>query len=291
MSDSTNLFTSDAGGVTRPATADEILDAARTILARRVRKGASLSNPHATRDFLRLQLASRDHEVFAILFLENRRRFIEFVPLFGGTIDGASVHPREVVMEALARNAAADALAAASPPSLRRRVRPACLAARPRHRPRWTARGRDRAGDSVGSRSRTSCTHPTPRLDPLGPPARTDLRDPSAHLHAPPRRDAPDRLLTEPASIRALLAHLGEPTTPPSAPPCCGDASAPSCATLPAAATCVPRDALRRRRQPQPAPCRLHKRPSPSPGSPLTAHARFPRATEAPALVPAPCQK
>ena len=51
---------------------DEILDAARTILARRVRKGAPLSNPRATRDYLRLRLAVQDHEIFAILFLDNR---------------------------------------------------------------------------------------------------------------------------------------------------------------------------------------------------------------------------
>ena len=105
------LFTSDAEGFPRPATADEILDAARAILARRVRKGAALANPHSTRDFLRLQLATRDHEIFAVLFLDNRHRVIEFVPLFRGTIDGASVHPREVVTEALARNAAAVILA------------------------------------------------------------------------------------------------------------------------------------------------------------------------------------
>jgi DNA repair protein RadC len=109
--DTSNFFTSDAEGVTRPATADEILDAARTILARRVRKGAPLSNLRATRDFLRLQLATRDHEVFAILFLDNRHCVIEFAPLFRGTIDGASVYPREVVKEALARNAAAVILA------------------------------------------------------------------------------------------------------------------------------------------------------------------------------------
>jgi DNA repair protein RadC len=74
---SNHLFTSDADGVTRPATADEILDAARAMLARRVRKGNALSNPRATRDFLRLQPATRDHEVFAILFLDNRHRVIE----------------------------------------------------------------------------------------------------------------------------------------------------------------------------------------------------------------------
>ena len=105
------LFTSDAAGATRPATADEILEAARTILARRVRRGTALSNPRHTRDYLRLHLAPHDHEIFAILFLDNRHRVIEFVPLFRGTVDGASVYPREVVKEALRRNAAAVILA------------------------------------------------------------------------------------------------------------------------------------------------------------------------------------
>ncbi len=104
---SNHLFTSDAEGVTRPATADEILDAARAILARRIRRGAAISSPRATREFLKLQLADHGHEVFAILFLDNRHRLIEFVPLFRGTIDGASVYPREVVKEALSRSAAA----------------------------------------------------------------------------------------------------------------------------------------------------------------------------------------
>jgi DNA repair protein RadC len=108
---SADLYVFDADGVTRTASAEEILDAARSILARRVRRGRALSNPRHTRDFLRLELASRDHEIFAILFLDNRHRVIEFVPLFRGTIDGASVYPREVVKEALARNAAAVILA------------------------------------------------------------------------------------------------------------------------------------------------------------------------------------
>lgn len=109
--DTSNLFTTDASGATRPATTDEILDAARAILARQVRRGTALSNPRTTRDFLKLRLAGHDHEVFAVLFLDNRHRVIEFVPLFRGTIDGASVYPREVVKEALRRNAAAVILA------------------------------------------------------------------------------------------------------------------------------------------------------------------------------------
>lgn len=109
--DTSNFFTTDASGATRPATTDEILEAARAILARQVRRGTALSNPRTTRDFLKLRLAGHDHEVFAVLFLDNRHRVIEFVPLFRGTIDGASVYPREVVKEALRRNAAAVILA------------------------------------------------------------------------------------------------------------------------------------------------------------------------------------
>lgn len=105
------LFAASHSGTLRPATDEEILDAARTLLAARVRRGRALTNPRHTREFLRLQLAHLDHELFAVLFLDNRHRVIEFTPLFRGTVDGASVHPREVVKEALRRNAAAVILA------------------------------------------------------------------------------------------------------------------------------------------------------------------------------------
>ena len=85
---------------------EEILHAARIVLSYRVRKGCTLSNPQSTRDYLSMKLGARDHEVFVILFLDNRNRVIECVEMFRGTIDGAAVHPREVVKEALARNAA-----------------------------------------------------------------------------------------------------------------------------------------------------------------------------------------
>ena len=105
------LCVAQVDGTSRPATEEEILAAARNILARHVRRGRAISSPRHTRDYLRLELATLEHEVFAILFLDNRHRVIEFVPLFRGTVDGASVHPREVVKEALARNAAAVILA------------------------------------------------------------------------------------------------------------------------------------------------------------------------------------
>ena len=71
----------------------------------------ALSNPELVRVFLKVHLGGRDHEVFAVFFLDAHRRLIEYVELFRGTIDSAEVHPREVVKEALARNAAAVILA------------------------------------------------------------------------------------------------------------------------------------------------------------------------------------
>jgi DNA repair protein RadC len=85
-----------------------VFDRARALISQRFRPGALvLAAPSRTREFLRLKLGALEHEVFAALFLDNRHRLIEYVELFRGTIDGAQVHPREVVKEALARNAAA----------------------------------------------------------------------------------------------------------------------------------------------------------------------------------------
>jgi DNA repair protein RadC len=67
----------------------------------------TLSSPDQTRLFLKARLRPYQHEVFACLFLDNRHRVICFEELFGGTIDGASVYPREVVKRALHHNAAA----------------------------------------------------------------------------------------------------------------------------------------------------------------------------------------
>jgi DNA repair protein RadC len=92
----------------REAGAQDVLNRAQALIAQRYRTGAPvLSAPNRTREFLRLKLGALDHEVFSVLFLDNRHRLIEYVELFRGTIDGAAVHPREVVKEALARNAAA----------------------------------------------------------------------------------------------------------------------------------------------------------------------------------------
>ena len=88
-------------------TTDELVAAARDAMNRRMRRGTALTSPRLVRDFLALRLGTLEHEIFGVLLLDNRHRLIEFVELFRGTIDGASVHPREVVKLALAKNAAA----------------------------------------------------------------------------------------------------------------------------------------------------------------------------------------
>ena len=70
-------------------------------------RGCVMENPQQTRDFLTSQLRDYPFEVFSCLYLDNRHRVIQFEELFRGTINGASVHPREVVKNALVHNAAA----------------------------------------------------------------------------------------------------------------------------------------------------------------------------------------
>jgi len=79
----------------------------REILARE----DALTSPALTQAYLQARLSDYPHEVFACLFLDNRHRVIDYEELFRGTIDGASVHPREVVRRALHHNAAALILA------------------------------------------------------------------------------------------------------------------------------------------------------------------------------------
>jgi DNA repair protein RadC len=107
----TELLVRDEHGLTRPASAEEVVSAARGIMSRKVRRGTSMTSPRLVKDFLTTRLGMLEHELFCVLLLDRRHRLIEYVELFRGTIDGASVHPREVVKEALKQNAASVILA------------------------------------------------------------------------------------------------------------------------------------------------------------------------------------
>ena len=86
---------------------DQVIERALAILARRARAGSALNSPSAVRDYLRLSLGGREHEVFVAIFLDSQHRVIGCEELFRGTLTQTSVYPREVVKEALAANAAA----------------------------------------------------------------------------------------------------------------------------------------------------------------------------------------
>jgi DNA repair protein RadC len=94
-------------GPARYATLMAALELARRHYCEALRAGPAMSAPAATRQFLTAQLRDRPYEVFCCLHLDNRHRLIHFEEIFRGTIDGASVHPREVVRQALRHNAAA----------------------------------------------------------------------------------------------------------------------------------------------------------------------------------------
>lgn len=101
----------DAKGEYQPASTDQILDAARRVMDQLVQRGIQMTSPTTVKDYLTVKLSTYEYEVFAVLFLDNQNRLIEYVEMFRGTIDSASVHPREVVKETLSRNAAAVILA------------------------------------------------------------------------------------------------------------------------------------------------------------------------------------
>ena len=94
-------------GTAKFAQLQAVLEMARRHLFENLQRGDALSSPADTRQYLSSQLRDYAHEVFAVLFLDQRHRVISFEEMFFGTIDGASVYPREVVKRALAHNAAA----------------------------------------------------------------------------------------------------------------------------------------------------------------------------------------
>ena len=84
-----------------------VLEIARRHFMEILERSDALTSPETTRAYLSAQLKGYHYEVFACLFLDNQHRTIELEELFRGTIDGASVYPREVVKRALYHNAAA----------------------------------------------------------------------------------------------------------------------------------------------------------------------------------------
>ena len=93
--------------LTGETTEQDVLAAAENILKGKLERQGSLGNPTDASDFLRMRLGALLHEEFHVLWLDNRHRILDCQKLFTGTIDGASIYPREVVRAALNINACA----------------------------------------------------------------------------------------------------------------------------------------------------------------------------------------
>ena len=88
-----------------------VLELARRALSQVLQEKALFDSPKAVREYLQLQLGAKQHEVFAVLFLDSQNRLITLEELFRGTLTQTSVYPREVVLRALHHHAAAVVLA------------------------------------------------------------------------------------------------------------------------------------------------------------------------------------
>lgn len=87
---------------------DEIILKAIAILDSRLQRPEfKVTQPEDARNYFRLQLAEREFEAFCVMFLDNQHGYLGTKEMFRGTIDGASVHPREVVKASMHFNAAA----------------------------------------------------------------------------------------------------------------------------------------------------------------------------------------
>lgn len=88
-------------------TDNQVLEAAAEILACKYVRQDAFSSSEATKDFLKFKLGKYEREVFAVMLLDSQHKLIDYQELFFGTINAASVYPRDVVKAVLTENAAA----------------------------------------------------------------------------------------------------------------------------------------------------------------------------------------
>ncbi|MBN1379263.1 MAG: DNA repair protein RadC [Gammaproteobacteria bacterium] len=109
--ESSSIKTINGLGVAKYVQLKAVMEMARRYLSECLARGQQLTSPADTRNYLLLRMRDYPHEVFACLFLDNKHRVIAYEEMFRGTIDSASVYPREIVKRALEHNAAALILA------------------------------------------------------------------------------------------------------------------------------------------------------------------------------------
>ena len=105
-------------GMAKYAQLQAVMELARRAIAEQLQSGETFGSPELVKRYLRIKLGGQRHESFVVLFLDVKHRLIADRELFRGTLTQTSVYPREVVVEALARNAAAVILAHNHPSGL-----------------------------------------------------------------------------------------------------------------------------------------------------------------------------
>lgn len=83
----------------------KIVQDALALMERELTGRCMLTNPAVVRDYLQLRFGCHPHEVFSVVFLNTRQQVIDVVEMFRGTVNHAAIYPREIVIEALQRNA------------------------------------------------------------------------------------------------------------------------------------------------------------------------------------------
>ena len=109
------LFVKDQDGTYRPASKKLVLTEANRLISYQLRRGSLILSSDCAKKVMGYKLRGRQNEVFACLFLDNQHRILAFKEMFFGTINRATIHPREIVKEALLQNAAAVILAHTHP--------------------------------------------------------------------------------------------------------------------------------------------------------------------------------
>jgi len=94
-------------GPAKAAQLAAVMEVARRCLGEELRAPGALTSPGAVKDYLRLAISAREHEVFVCLWLDAQHRVISCEELFRGTLTQTSVYPREIVKAGLKANAAA----------------------------------------------------------------------------------------------------------------------------------------------------------------------------------------
>ena len=95
----------------RSVNEDDVIQLAKRFLVRQFKNRPLFPSPIEVKDYLCHEIGRSEHEIFACLFLDNSHRLISFERMFNETINGSTVHPREVLKRALSHNAAAVILA------------------------------------------------------------------------------------------------------------------------------------------------------------------------------------